>query len=139
MLLAGADPVTDFDDREQAARGLDDAPFVVALDLFLTESARRADVVLPAAAAYEREGTVLNWEGRPRPVKAAVPPAGLAQADYEILAQIAHAAGGEFPQTLGALRKEIKALLVQPAGARAVGRVLVVKDACHVSSSWIDA
>ena len=120
LLLAGADPVTDFDDREQAARGLDDAPFVVALDLFLTESARRADVVLPAAAAYEREGTVLNWEGRPRPVKAAVPPAGLAQADYEILAQIAHAAGGEFPQTLEALRKEIKALLVQPAAARAV-------------------
>jgi len=53
-------------------------------------------------------------------VRAAVPPAGLAQSDYEILAQIAVEAGVEFPQTLEALHKEIKALLGTPSAARAV-------------------
>ena len=120
LFLAGVDPVADFEDAELAARALDDAPFVVALDLFLTESAKRADVVLPAAAVYERDGTQTNWEGRPQPVRAAVPPAGLAQSDYEILAQIADVAGVAFPQTLDALRKEMKALAVTPAAARAV-------------------
>jgi len=120
LLLAGVDPATDFEDRELAARALDDAPFVVTLDLFLTESSKRADVVLPAAAVYERNGTILNWEGRPQPVRAAVPPAGLAQSDYEIIAQIAVEAGVEFPQTLEALHKEIKALLGTPSAARPV-------------------
>jgi NADH-quinone oxidoreductase subunit G len=120
LFLAGADPLADFEDPELVSRALDDASFVVALDLFLTESARRADVVLPAAAAYERDGTLTNWEGRRQPVRAAVPPAGLAQSDFEILSQIALAAGVTFPETLDALRKEMKALSVPPAAARAV-------------------
>ena len=120
LFLAGADPVTDFGDAELASRALDDAAFVVSLDLFLTESTRRADVVLPAAAVYERGGTLSNWEGRAQPVRMAVPPAGLAQSDYEILGQIAAEAGVQFPQTLEALRKEMKALSVTPGAARPV-------------------
>src|SRR5439155_1584603 len=67
LFLAGVDPAADFDEPELAARAIDDAAFVVSLDLFLTESTRRADVVLPAAAVYERNGTLQNWEGRPQP------------------------------------------------------------------------
>jgi NADH-quinone oxidoreductase subunit G len=86
----------------------------------LTESSRRADVVLPAAAVYERDGTLSNWEGRPQPVRMAVPPAGLAQSDFEILAQIAVEAGAQFPQTIEALRKEMNTLNVPPSAARPV-------------------
>src|SRR5207244_12582780 len=57
---------------------------------------------------------------RRQPVRAAVPPAGLAQSDFEILAQIAEAAGVAFPQTIEAVRKEMKALAVPPGAARAV-------------------
>jgi NADH-quinone oxidoreductase subunit G len=120
LFLAGADPVSDSGDAETAARALDEAGFVVSLDLFLTESSRRADVVLPAAAVYERDGTLSNWEGRTQPVRKAVPPAGLAQSDYEILGQIAAEAGVDFPQTLEALRKEMKALSATPGAARPV-------------------
>jgi NADH-quinone oxidoreductase subunit G len=49
-----------------------------------------------------------------------VPPAGLAQSDFEILSQIAIAEGVAFPETLEALHKEMKALSVPPAAARAV-------------------
>ncbi|HJT36937.1 MAG TPA: molybdopterin-dependent oxidoreductase, partial [Actinomycetota bacterium] len=120
LFLAGVDPASDFEDRELAARALDDAPFVVVLDLFFTESSRRADVVLPAAAVYERDGTITNWEGRAQPVRAAVPPAGLAQSDFEILAHIAAEAGVQFPSTLEALSKEMNAVRAQPGAARAV-------------------
>ena len=120
LVMAGVDPATDFQERELAARALDDVPFVVALDLFLTESSRRADVVLPAAAVYERDGTLQNWEGRRQTVRMAVPPAGLAQSDFEILAQIAIETGAQFPETIEALRKEMNALRVTPAAARPV-------------------
>ncbi|MGZ4120096.1 MAG: NADH-quinone oxidoreductase subunit G [Actinomycetota bacterium] len=120
LYLVGADPEADFEAPDAAARALDAAPFVVAQDLFLTESTKHADVVLPAAALYERAGTVTNWEGRAQPVRAAVPPAGLAQADFEIFAQLAAAAGVRFPQTIEALRKEMTALAVSPGRARPV-------------------
>jgi NADH-quinone oxidoreductase subunit G len=115
LYLAGCDPVDDFEDRELAARALDAAPFIVSQDLFLTESSRRAHVVLPAAAVYERDGTITNWEGGAQPCKAVVPPGGLAQTDREILSQVATAMGIAFPQTLDALRKEMHALAVRPA------------------------
>ena len=64
LVLLGADPLADFPDRSLAKRGLDGAGFVVAVDCFLTESSRRADVVLPAATYAERAGTFTNLEGR---------------------------------------------------------------------------
>ncbi|HET9078592.1 MAG TPA: NADH-quinone oxidoreductase subunit NuoG [Acidimicrobiales bacterium] len=64
MVLVGADPIADFPDAGLALRGVLGAGFVVAIDTHLTESARRADVVLPAAAWSERRGTFTNIEGR---------------------------------------------------------------------------
>jgi len=120
LYLVGVDPVTDGGDPAGAARAIQGAQFVVAQDLFLTPSARLADVVLPAAAVYERDGTLSNWEGRPQPNKAAVPPAGLAQSDYEILAQVAATLGIGFPSTLDGIRKEMTALAVDAARAEPV-------------------
>jgi len=119
LVLAGVDPVRDFA-GEGAARALEAAPFVVALDLFLTDSSRRAHVVLPAAASYERAGTFVNWEGRAGANNAAIPPAGLALPDYEVLAQIARAAGFTFPATLDAIHREIAALAPQTGEAEAL-------------------
>ncbi|HLH46797.1 MAG TPA: NADH-quinone oxidoreductase subunit NuoG, partial [Acidimicrobiales bacterium] len=49
LVLIGADPVRDFPDSLAALKGIEGARFVVAVDTFLTDSSRRADVVLPAA------------------------------------------------------------------------------------------
>jgi NADH-quinone oxidoreductase subunit G len=133
LLLAGADPVNDFAAPASAAasavgahgaapengvaRALEGAPFVVAIDLFLTESALRAHVVLPAAAAYERNGTLLNWEARAGENVAAVPARGLAQSDHEILAHVARAAGFSFPSTLDDVREEMASLARPPRDA----------------------
>ncbi|HVF32860.1 MAG TPA: NADH-quinone oxidoreductase subunit NuoG [Acidimicrobiales bacterium] len=64
LVLLGADPLSDFPDPDLAKAALERVPFVLAIDTFLNESVRLADVVLPAAMFAERPGTTTNLEGR---------------------------------------------------------------------------
>ena len=66
--------------------------FVVVQDLFLTETARRADVVLPSASAYEKGGTVTNVCGEVQKLKAGAKTMG-AKPDLEIIGLIAKEMG----------------------------------------------
>ncbi|HKX00227.1 MAG TPA: NADH-quinone oxidoreductase subunit NuoG [Bryobacteraceae bacterium] len=66
--------------------------FIVVQDLFLTETARRADVVLPAASAYEKTGTVTNITGEVQRLKRAIRTMG-AKPDLEIIGLIARQIG----------------------------------------------
>jgi NADH-quinone oxidoreductase subunit G len=67
-------------------------PFVVVQDLFLTESAEQADVVLPSASAYEKNGTVTNVCGEVQRLKQGPKVMG-AKADLEIFGLIAKEMG----------------------------------------------
>ena len=67
-------------------------PFIVVQDLFLTETALQADVVLPAASAYEKNGTVTNGCGEVQRLKRAVSTLGT-KADLEIIGLIAKEMG----------------------------------------------
>jgi NADH-quinone oxidoreductase subunit G len=89
LVLLGADPVSDFPDRDLALRALDGAGTVVAVDTFLNESSRRADVVLAAAAFAEKPGTTTNIEGRVSSLSQKVTPVGTAHADWMIAADLA--------------------------------------------------
>jgi predicted molibdopterin-dependent oxidoreductase YjgC len=93
LFLLGADPLSDFPDRDLAERGLAGARTVIATDLFLTESVRQADVVLPAAGFAEVRGTTTNLEGRISTVSQKVTPPGTAQSDWVIAADIARRLG----------------------------------------------
>jgi len=68
------------------------AGFLVVQDLFLTETASQADVVLPAASAYEKNGTVTNTTGEVQRVKKAIETMG-AKPDLEIMGFIAREMG----------------------------------------------
>jgi NADH-quinone oxidoreductase subunit G len=114
LLLAGVDPADDFADATLGTKGLDGAPFVVALDLFMTASTKKANVVLPASASAERDGTLTDWEGRAQTFGAAVTPAGVSRPDWEILSLIANEAGVAFPRTSDELRREMVALQRPP-------------------------
>jgi NADH-quinone oxidoreductase subunit G len=74
------------------------AGFLVVQDMFLTETARLADVVLPAASAYEKNGTVTNVTGEVQRLKLAVHTMG-AKSDLEIMGFIAREMGAA--QALG--------------------------------------
>jgi NADH-quinone oxidoreductase subunit G len=95
LILVGADPLADFPDRELARRAMAGAGFVLAVDCFLTESSRRADVVLPAAAFGEKAGTTTNIEGRVSHLYQKVTAPGTARADWMIAAELALHLGGD--------------------------------------------
>jgi NADH-quinone oxidoreductase subunit G len=66
--------------------------FVVVQDLFLTETAKRADVVLPAASAYEKNGTVTNVCGQVQRLKKGIETVG-SKADLAIIGLLARGMG----------------------------------------------
>ncbi|HEU0294509.1 MAG TPA: NADH-quinone oxidoreductase subunit NuoG [Anaerolineales bacterium] len=85
VYIVGADPVTD---DPELAKALEDAAFVVVQDVMETATTEIADVVLPAQAFTEREGTLTSGERRVQRFYAAVPVTGEAKADFAITALI---------------------------------------------------
>ena len=69
--------------------------FLVVQDLFMTDTAARANVVLPSASFAERDGTVTNAERRVQRVRKAIEPIGSSRADWQIIAGLAKAMGHE--------------------------------------------
>ncbi|QRP45474.1 NADH-quinone oxidoreductase subunit G [Amycolatopsis sp. FDAARGOS 1241] len=65
LVVGGVDP-NDLPDPDLARRALDNAGFIVSLELRASEVTERADVVLPVAPSVEKAGSYLNWEGRRR-------------------------------------------------------------------------
>jgi NADH-quinone oxidoreductase subunit G len=93
LFLLGADPLSDCPDAQLAAQALEGAGFVVAIDAFLTPSAARADVVLPAAMYTERRGSFTNLEGRVTWLGQKVTAPGSARPDWMIAVQLASRLG----------------------------------------------
>jgi len=89
LYVMGENPMLSDPDQhhvEQALRALD---LLVVQDLFLTETADLAHVVLPATAFAEKDGTFTNTERRVQRVRRAVEPPGEARDDWAILADLA--------------------------------------------------
>ena len=103
LYVMGADPVGD---GLMAGRGALD--FVVVQELFLTETAAAADVVLPAQSWAERDGTFTSAERRVQRYYPAVQPAGQSRPDWQILAQVGERTGlGKPPVAAGQIFTEI--------------------------------
>ena len=100
VYVAGADPAGDEPTLQQALEG---AGFLVVQELFLTETARLADVVLPAQAFTEREGSYTSGERRVQRFYPAVPALGLALPDFTITARIGAAMGLDLEGTAALL------------------------------------
>jgi NADH-quinone oxidoreductase subunit G len=95
LFLVGADPVADCPDQALAARALEGALFLVAVDAFATQSHAHADVVLPAAIYTERRGSYTNLEGRITWLGQKLNPPGTARPDWQIAADLARALGSD--------------------------------------------
>jgi NADH-quinone oxidoreductase subunit G len=99
LFLLGADPISDFPDRQLATRALERASFVVAIDTFSTASTHYADVILPAAAYTERHGTFTNIEGRITWLGQKVTPPGSSRPDWIIAVELASRLGHDLGAT----------------------------------------
>ena len=99
---------------EEALKKLD---FLVVQDIFLTETGRLADVVLPVACFAEKDGTFTNTERRVQRVRRAVDPPGQAKTDWEIVAAVSGRMGYpmSFPSA-EAIMEEIRDVTPSYAG-----------------------
>ena len=91
---------------------------LVVQDLFLTETAQLADVVLPAASFAEKDGTFTNTERRVQRVRKAIEPVGDSRPDWQIICDIARNMGAEGFDFIGPeqIMEEIRSLTPQYGG-----------------------
>lgn len=93
LYVFGENPALTEANLHHVWEALEEVEFLVVQDLFLTETAAYADVVLPAAAFAEKQGTFTNTERRVQMVRKAVDPPGEAKADWLILCELARKLG----------------------------------------------
>jgi formate dehydrogenase alpha subunit len=93
LYLMGENPALSDPNLNRTRKALEKVEFMVSQDVFLSESAQYADVVLPAFSFAEKDGTFTNTERRIQRVRKAVNPPGLARDDWEIVCDIATAFG----------------------------------------------
>ena len=89
MIINGENTVVSDPDRKHCEHALKSLDHLVVIDIFRTETAELADVVLPATAWGETDGACANTERRVQRLRAAVPPQGDAMPDWWIVSQIA--------------------------------------------------
>jgi assimilatory nitrate reductase catalytic subunit len=93
LLTIGFNPLVSLPDNSFVGRMLDKLDFYVAVDFFLNETARHADIVLPGSLHEEDEGVVTQIEGRVIKINPAVDPPGAARRDWQIIQDLAAALG----------------------------------------------
>ncbi len=93
LVVAGVEP-GDFADPDAVRTGLENASFVVSLEIRRSEVTDRADVVFPVALNEQQAGSFVNWEGREREFEAALPDKTTMN-DLRVLAALADALGGD--------------------------------------------
>lgn len=95
LYQVGENPILSEADANHVKKALDKLDFFVVQDIFMTETAVYADVVLPATSFAEKDGTFTNTERRVQRVRKAIDPPGEARDDWWIASQIAMRLGGK--------------------------------------------
>jgi assimilatory nitrate reductase catalytic subunit len=97
LLTISFNPMVSLPDARLTREALERLEFYTAIDFFLSESARHADVVLAGSLHEEDDGTVTTGEARVVRIRQAVPPPGGARRDWQIVVELARRLGkGDF-------------------------------------------
>ncbi|MEW6754779.1 MAG: formate dehydrogenase subunit alpha [Candidatus Latescibacterota bacterium] len=119
MYLMGENPMMSDPDVNHIREALERLEFLVVQDIFLTETAELADVVLPAASFAEKDGTVTNTERRVQRMRQAIEPVGEARQDWQILCDVAGRLGYPMDyESPARIMEEIAALTPSYGGIR---------------------
>jgi len=95
MVIMGENPALSDPDSEHVEKSLAELEFFVDIDLFINESNAYADVILPAASTYEKDGTFTNTERRVQRIRKVIEPIGDSKPDWWIVQEIAKRLGYE--------------------------------------------
>lgn len=109
LYQVGENPILSEADSNHVKKALDRLDFFVVQDIFMTETARYADVILPASSFAEKDGTFTNTERRVQRVRKAIESPGEAKDDWWITGEIARrmGAGGFGYSNAGEIMDEI--------------------------------
>jgi formate dehydrogenase alpha subunit len=113
LYVMGSDPLSFLPNRSRVLKALQKLELLVVQDIFLTDTAKLAHIVLPAATGAEKAGSFTSVDNRVQCFSAAVKPAGSARTDADILSglhKLLAPQSGSALQTLNALHSEITAL-----------------------------
>ena len=121
MYIVGENPVVSFPGPARTEEALGSLEFLVVQDLFLSETAKLASVVLPAASFAEKEGTFTSFEGRVQRLNRAIESLGEALADWEIILKLAEKMGKPLPyaspaEVMDEIRETVPAYQVRLPG-----------------------
>jgi formate dehydrogenase alpha subunit len=117
LYIMGENPLISDPDISHLREALERVDFLVVQDIFLTETASLADLVLPAASFAEKEGTFTNTDRRVQRVRKALEPPGEAREDSWIIAQVASRLGYDMGDVSAAkVMEEIASLTPSYAG-----------------------
>ncbi len=93
MYIMGEDPVLTDADANHVRKGLKALDFLVVQNIFMSETAELADVILPGASFAEKDGTFTNTERRVQRVNRAIKPIANTKADWEIICELSNRMG----------------------------------------------
>ncbi len=93
LWIMGENPVVSDPDADHVVKALKKVELLIVQDLFMTPTAKLADIVLPGASFAEKDGTFVNTERRVMRVRQAVEPVGDSKADWEIIQEISNRFG----------------------------------------------
>ncbi len=96
LYIIGENPLLSEPDIAHARKALEKLEFLVVQDIFLTETAQLADVVLAGASFAEKDGTFTNTERRVQRVRQAIAPVGNSKPDWWITCELGQEAGRQW-------------------------------------------
>ncbi len=117
LYVMGENPMLSDPDVNHVKKALEKVDFMVVQDIFLTETAELADVVLPAACFAEKDGLYTNTERRAQRLYKAIDPPGEAKEDWVIIQELANAMGSDWKyESADDIAKEVSVLTPQYGG-----------------------
>jgi formate dehydrogenase major subunit len=99
LYIKGEDTITSDSNANFVGRALREVDFLIVQDINFSETARYADVVLPACPSLEKDGTFTSTERRIQRIYEAMPPLGESKPDWVILQMVANRMGGNWKYT----------------------------------------
>ncbi|MFZ4855125.1 MAG: molybdopterin-dependent oxidoreductase [Desulfuromonadaceae bacterium] len=136
LFIAGENPLTSYPDHAKVKAALEEVEFLVVSELFLTETAAMADVVLPVCSFAEKEGTFTSTDRRVQYLKAAIRKNVQIKSDYEVFSNLVTRLGGVTPPSPALLFTEIAA---NTAGYQDLTHVSLRKEGAFAAVTVIPA
>jgi formate dehydrogenase major subunit/NADH-quinone oxidoreductase subunit G len=125
LFVAGENPLVSYPNHAKVKAALEKVEFLVVSELFLSETAAMADVVLPVCSFAEKEGTFTSADRRVQYLKPAIRKSVQAKTDYEIFADLVARLGGQAPE---APRGQFAEIAATTPGYLGMSHVSLQKD-----------